>query len=328
MKASNRPTDAPASPHRGSVPTLQQLRYLREIARHCFSISKAAAALDASQPGVSRQIQALERALGVRLLIRRSNRLLGFTEVGLQVLELATRIINDTENVRAVAAEARDEHRGKLRVATTHLHARYSLPAVIKRFSDEHPGIDFQLLQVDWNRIADLVESGEAELGISTDSPGDSHALVLLEGDVISRSLIVPAGHALAGRTGFTLKDLAGYPFLGYNPSSSSGRVIARAFHGARIEVRFVVSANDSDVIKAYVEAGLGIAVIPTIALGAGSEHRLCSADVTDLFAPSRMVVSLRRSAYPRRYVTDFVRMLTPRWDRAAVLDAIAGAKA
>lgn len=302
--------------------TLQQLRCLREIARQSLSISNAAAALDASQPNVSRQIQGLERALGVRVLIRGKNRLLGFTEVGQAILELATRVVNDVESIQAVADDARDEHSGKLRVATTHLHARYTLRDAIKRFASTHPRVDFQLLQVDANGIAELVESGDAELGIGTDVPAQRASLLVLEGDVLARSLIVPAGHPLANRKRLALEDLGRYPFLGYNPRSRTGRVIAQALRERGVRVRSVVSANDSDVIKAYVEAGLGIAVVPTIALDAADAGKLQAVDVTALFPPSRTVISLRRGAYPRRYVTDFIEMLAPRWSRTAVLAA------
>ncbi len=305
--------------------TLQQLRCLREIARQSLSVTNAAAALDASQPGVSRQIQALERALGVRLLVRSKNRLLGLTEAGQTIVALAERVIGDIENMQAVAADARAEHQGKLRVATTHLHARYSLPPAIKRFSAEHPQVDFQLQQVDAERIASLVEHGEAELGVSTDAPGESEALVLLEAAVVKRSLIVPRGHPLAARKRLTLEELARYPFLGYHPRSSSGRVIAQAFEESGIRPRYVVSAHDSDVIKAYVAEGLGIAVVPSVAVDP-SDGALHAADVTALFPRSRMVISLRRGIYARRYVTDFIAMLAPQWRREAVLGLLHGA--
>jgi len=301
------------------VITLQQLRCLREIARQSLSISNAAAALDASQPNVSRQIQGMERALGVRLLVRQRNRILGFTEIGQTVLDLATRVMNDIESMHAVAEDARDELSGKLRVATTHLHARYTLRDAIKRFASAHPKVEFQLLQVDANGIAELVERGDAELGISTDAPADRTSLQLLEADVLARSLIVPAIHPLARRKRVSLEDLARYPFLGYNPRSRNGRVIAQAFRDRGVRVRSVVSANDSDVIKAYVEAGLGIAVVPTIALDGNESGTLRAIDLTELFPVSRTVISLRRGAYPRRYVTDFIELLAPQWTRAAV---------
>ena len=74
--------------------TLQQLRFLREIARQSLNISNAATALHTSQPGVSRQIQSLEHELGVQLLRRRKNRILGLTETGNEILHAAQRVQN------------------------------------------------------------------------------------------------------------------------------------------------------------------------------------------------------------------------------------------
>lgn len=309
------------------VITLQQLRCLREIARQSLSISNAAIALESSQPNVTRQIQGLERALGVKLLVRGRNRLLGFTEVGQAVLDLATRVVDDVASIQAVAEDARDEHSGQLRVATSHLHARYTLRDAIKRFAAAHPRVDFQLLQVDANGIAELVEGGDAEIGVSTDAPAERAGLLLLEGEVLARSLIVPMGHALASRKSVALEDLARYPFLGYNPRARNGEVIEQVFREKAIRVRSVVSANDSDVIKAYVVEGLGIAVVPSIALDPTDAGKLHAIDVTGLFPLSRMVISLRKAAYPRRYVTDFIEMLAPEWPRDAVLGTRAADK-
>ena len=122
-----------------------------------------------------------------------------------------------------------------------------------------------------------------------------------------------------------TLEDLAGYPFLGYNPRSRSGEVIARAFAERGLIPRYVVSAHDSDVIKAYVAEGLGIAVVPSVAVDPAADRALHATDVTALFARSRMVISLRRGAYARRYLTDFIEMLAPQWRREAVLRVLRG---
>src|SRR5688500_3947864 len=104
--------------------TLKQLRILRELARSSFNISAAAAALHTAQPGVSRQIQLLEQELGVELVVRRKNRITGFSEPGRAILGAAERALAESENIRTIAAELRREEGGQLTVATSHLHAR------------------------------------------------------------------------------------------------------------------------------------------------------------------------------------------------------------
>jgi LysR family cys regulon transcriptional activator len=308
--------------------TLKQLRFLREVARQSLNISSAAAALHTSQPGVSRQIQQLEQELGVRLLVRRKNRVLGITTIGRSILEAANRVLEETENIRLMARDATGEQGGRLRIATTHLHARHSLRAPLAAFARRHPKVELQLLQVDADDIGALVEGDGAEIGISTETAGERPALVLLEGEVMRRSLIMPARHPLTAKRRPRLADLGRYPLVGYNPRSRSGHVIADTFRAHGIAVHYVVSASDSDVIKVYVKEGLGIAVVPTLALEDESQRGLHVVDVTHLFPESRLTISLRRDTYPRTYLTDFVHALVPAWDRAAVLKATGMARA
>jgi LysR family cys regulon transcriptional activator len=302
--------------------TLKQLRYLREISRHALNMSAAAVALHTSQPGVSRQIQDLERELGVGLLMRRKNRVLGFTETGRAVLDVAERMLGEAENIHRITHEIRDEASGPLTLATSHLHARYTLRGPVKKFIRRYPGVQLRLLQADVDDVPKLVETNEADIGISTDVVNEHPSLVLMPSTPILRSVIMPKEHPLADKKRLTLADLARYPIVGYNPRSRGGQVIARAFQERGVEPRFVVSASDSDVIKTYVEEGLGIAIVPTLAL-AGSEAKVHAVDATHLFPRSATIVSLRRNMYLRRYLVDFLRMLVPGLDREAIQRAV-----
>src|ERR1700748_328343 len=103
--------------------TLLQLRILREIERQALSISAAAKALHTSQPGVSRQIQMLERDLGVPLLVRQKNRIVAFSPAGRSILAVAKSLLNQAGNIELIAQEAKGRS-GRLVVAASHLHAR------------------------------------------------------------------------------------------------------------------------------------------------------------------------------------------------------------
>lgn len=299
--------------------TLQQLRCLREVSRQAFSISAAAVALHTSQPGVTRQIQLLEQELGVDLLVRRTNRILGLTEAGRSVLASAERLLGEMENISLIAADARNEGGGRLMLATSHLHARYTLPAPVRMFARRYPDVQLHLLQADPDDITRLVESREADVGISTELVRRHPDLVQLPGGPIRRSLIMPRAHPLAARKRITLKDMADYPIVSYHPRSRGGQIIAQTFRDAGISARYVVSASDSDVIKAYVAEGLGIAVVPSIALDRHADRGLHAVDVTRLFPESMMTVSLRRGTHLRRFLTDFIEMIVPQLGRSAV---------
>ena len=304
--------------------TLQQLRILREIARQSNNLSSAAAALHTSQPGVSRQVQLLERELGVQLLSRRKNRITGLTEPGRAVLAASERALDEAENIRRIAAEYSGEQGGRLTIATSHLHARYTLLTPIKTFALRHPGVRLQMRQADPDEILRLVAAGEADLGVSTEFGEPRPGLVLLPGGVVARSLIMPVGHALTEKSKITLADIARYPIVGYNPKQRGGQLISETFRAKGLEPKLVVSAIDSDIIKAYVAEGLGIAVIPTPALDPEVDRGLRVADVTRLFPRTELTVSLRRDIYLRRYVPDFIRLVAPKWSHEAIQREIA----
>jgi LysR family cys regulon transcriptional activator len=298
--------------------TLKQLRFLREIARQSLNISNAAVALHTSQPGVSRQLQDLEGELGVELLVRRKNRVLALTEAGHAVLAAAQRMLNEADNIRLIAEELRHERGGRMTLATSHLHARYTLLSPVKTFTERHPEVKLHLVQADPDDVPRMVEANEADVGISTDVTGAHPSLVLLPSGVLRRSVIMPKGHPLVHKQKLTLKDVAAFPIVGYSPQSRGGQIIAKTFRDQGIEARFVVSASDSDVIKAYVEEGLGIAIVPSLAVGT-VPAKLHVADATHLFPKSVTIISLRRDSYLRRYLTDFLQMLVPALTREAI---------
>lgn len=307
--------------------TLRQLRILREIARQAHNLSNAATALHTSQPGVSRQVQLLERELGVELLARRKNRITGLTEPGRAILAAAERALGEAENIRLIAAEyARDEG-GRLTIATSHLHARYTLLVPIKTFALRHPGVRLHMRQADPEEILRLVAAGEADVGVSTEFVAEHAELVLLPGRIVERSLIMPLGHPLAKKARVTLADIARYPIVGYNPKQRGGQLITETFRAKGLEPRLVVSAIDSDIIKAYVAEGVGIAVIPTLALDAEIDRGLRVVDVTRLFPRTALTVSLRRDVYLRRYVPDFIQLVAPRWSYDAIQREMASIK-
>lgn len=302
---------------------MKQLRILRELARSSFNVSAAAAALHTSQPGVSRQIQLLEQELGVELLVRRKNRITGFSEPGRAILGAAERALTESENIRTIAAELRREEGGQLTVATSHLHARYSLLTPIKTFALRHPGVRLHMRQADPDDILKLVAAGESDVGISTEVQEEHPGLTFLPGRAVERSVITPLGHPLAGRRRLALADIARYPLVGYNPQQRGGQIIAATFRHHGLEPKLVVSAIDSDVIKAYVVEGLGIAIVPTLCLDPEQDRNLVVLDATALFPKSVMMVSLRREAYLRRYVSDFVQLVAPRWTHDSILQTM-----
>src|SRR3972149_2501423 len=115
-----------------------QIESVCEIVKQRFNMSEAALALNRSQPALSRQIAQLEKDLGVRVFSRTRNKIVGLTPEGGEVYTIGQRIAREVEQLRHVVSGAA-EGNPELRIATTHTHARYSLPKVIKRFNEQSP---------------------------------------------------------------------------------------------------------------------------------------------------------------------------------------------
>jgi LysR family cys regulon transcriptional activator len=301
---------------------LTQLRYLRGIAEQGYNISRAAAALHTSQPGISKQIQLLEREIGVAILERRGNRIVGVTEPGRAILNVARRMLGDAETLRRIGEEF-TQRKKRLVVATTHIYARYVLRSVIQDFMHLHPDVQLTLHQGSPSQIAQWVAGGDADVGISSEPPEPLHALAMLPCSSLQRSVITRRRHPLLKEKRVTLARLANYPLLTLDQSFPGGAAVMRAFARARIEPDIVLSAIDADVIKTYVELGLGIAILPSIAYEPARDRKLAAIDASHLFEPTVTQIVIRRDSYLRAYLYDFIRMIAPDWPRVAVDRAV-----
>ena len=156
----------------------QQLRIIREAARRDYNLTEVANALFTSQSGVSRHIRELEEELGLALFIRYGKRLLGMTEPGKELLVIAERILGDADNIRKLASTFANRDSGRLLVATTHTQARYALPRVVKAFREQFPLVQLELRQGSPEEIVRLVQTGEVDIGSSSEQLGKSEGVV------------------------------------------------------------------------------------------------------------------------------------------------------
>ena len=304
--------------------TLQQLRYLCGVVDADLSISRAARILHTSQPGISKQIQLLEREMGVDLLVRQGNRIAGLSDAGREVHAVARRMLLDAEHLKRIGDEHLHLAKGGLVVATTHIQARYMLREVIRRFTGRYPDVRLVLRQGSPEQIADWVVSGEADIGIAGRPPQTAPELVLLPGKAIDRCVIAVRNHPLLkSRARLTLQAIAAYPIITLDASFAGGWAVRNAFQAAGITPNIVLSAIDVDVIKTYAEMGLGVAIVPSVAFEPARDKKLGMRAAGALFAPTVTQIELRRGNYLRSYMVDFIGMVQPAWNRAAIENAL-----
>jgi len=304
---------------------LQQLRYLCAIFDHGLNVSDAAAALFTSQPGISKQVRLLEDELGIQVFVRRGKRLSALTPAGHSVVATARRALREIENLKRVGAEYRSEDTGMLAIATTHTQARYVLPRVIRDFAARYPKVKVLLHQGNPLQVAEQTSSGEADVGIATEALATFPDLVTLPCYEWNRCVLAPRGHPLAKVTPLTLAALARYPIITYDFAFTGRSQINAAFDAEGLAPNVVLTALDADVIKTYVELGMGVGIIAQMAFDPERDTALERLDASHLFAPSTTRLALRRDVFLRRYVYDFIAGFAPALDRETVDAALAG---
>ena len=298
---------------------LQQLRYLCEVVNQGLSISEAAIALHTSQPGVSKQIQLLEQELGVEMLVRSGKRVVDLTKPGRAIVEVAERVLREAVNLKRVAEDYKQEDAGAFTIATTHTQARYSLPNVIKQFSERYPKVKLTLHQGNPGQIAQEVLSGRADLGIATESLSDVAELTSLACYEWHHCLVTTPDHPLLKQGSISLFDIGRYPIITYDTAFAGRSKINRAFEQQGVMPNIILSALDADVIKAYVALGLGIGIVAKMAFEPERDTGLRMIEIDDLFPLNTTRIAFRRDGYLRRYVYDFIELFAPRLTRDAV---------
>ena len=298
---------------------LQQLRYIREVVRQGFNVSAAAEALHAAQPGVSSQIQALERELGVRIFERKGKRLTGLTRPGQIIAEAAERVLREVENIRRVGAEFSNERAGTLSIATTHTQARYVLPPVRKTCTERYPEVRLDIRQGNPVQVSQMAVRGEADLAIATEAIERFEELVMLPCYQWNRCVVVPPGHPLTRERPLTLEAIARHPIITYDFAFTGRSKINQAFEARGLEPNVVLTAIDSDVIKTYVELGLGVGILAKMAYDPQRDAPLVALDASHLFEPSTTRIGIRRGSYLRGFVYGFIELFAPHLTRQAV---------
>lgn len=302
---------------------LQQLRYLCEVANQGLNLSRAAEILHTSQPGISKQIRLLENELGIDIFVRNGKRVVKITPPGQAILEIAERMLKDAKNLKQVGQEFANEATGSLTIATTHTQARYALPAAVKHFTARYPKVRLILRQGNPTQIAELVTSGEADIAIATEAIELFHELVMLPCYQWNRCVIVTPRHPLLKLERLTLEAIAQHPIITYDFAFTGRSKINQAFDAKKLVPNVVLTAIDADVIKTYVELGLGIGILAQMAFEAKRDKHLRSIDASHLFEPSTTRIGISRNSYLRGYVFDFIEIFAPHLNHAAVKAAM-----
>jgi len=301
----------------------QQLRSVREAARCGFNLTEAAQVLHTSQPGVSRQIRELEDELGIALFVRAGKRLTGLTEPGRHVLPIVERVLMESRNLRLAGEEFAAQHSGRLSIAATHTQARYALPEAVQDFRRQFPGVRLHLHQGSPRQVAQMLIEGEADVGIATEALADYPQLAALPCYRWTHAVIAPPDHPVL-RAPLSLEALARHPLITYDAGFTGRTRIDEAFARAGLAADIALAAMDADVIKTYVELGMGVGIVAGVAFEAERDTLLRAVDAGALFGINHTRLAVRRGSFLRNYVYAFIEAFAPTLTREAVDGAVA----
>ncbi|WFE49188.1 MULTISPECIES: LysR family transcriptional regulator [unclassified Micromonospora] len=291
---------------------LHQLRYFVAVAevRH---FTQAADIVGITQPSLSKQIHALEADLGAPLFERvRGN--IALTAAGEVLLPLATRILADVETATREVQELAGLRRGRVRLGATPSLATSLAPPVLRRFRDAHPTID---LRVEEGGSQDLVRDllrGDLDLALII-MPAQGPDPGLRVDPILRESLVVASVDEVptAAATGeLRITDLRDQPMVMFREGYDLRDATIQACREAGFEPSFAVDGGEMDAVLSFVEAGLGIALVPGIVLA-----RRPGVRITPLAPPGvrrTIAVARRRDIVPthagrelRRILLDYI---------------------
>ena len=310
---------------------LHQLRFVREAVRQNFNLTEAAKALFTSQPGVSKAIIELEEELGIDIFTRHGKRIRGLTEPGRQVLKSVELIMQEIDGLKQIGREFAAQDSGSLTIATTHTQARYTLPPVVQAFMHKFPKVRLSLLQGNPKQVAEMVLRDQADLAIATESIAGIDGLITMPCYQWEHVLVLQPDHPLLTlnnlQHAISLDDIARYPIITYDSAFAGRNKIDQAFTLRQVKPDILLEAIDADVIKTYVELGMGVGIIAGMAFNAERDKNLRAIPVGHLFGMNISRIALKQGAYLRSYVYTFIELLAPTLNRKSIDQVLQGNK-
>ncbi|WP_436772693.1 LysR family transcriptional regulator [Yinghuangia sp. YIM S09857] len=249
---------------------VHRLKILREVSEQ-GSFARAAAALMLTPSAVSQQVAALERSLG-RPVVERSTRGVTLTESGRVLVEAAETVAAELAAAQERIDRLAEGRTGTLSVATFTSAGQALLPPALIALNASHPDVELTVTEAEPEDAAELVRSGRADLGLTYHfghAPATPRlTLMPLMNEQIW--LVLPRGHRLAGRRTLRIAELADERWI--DGCGAAGAPLARASGMAGFQPSVVCTSTDYLFTQSLVEAGVGFALIPRIALATHRE--------------------------------------------------------
>jgi DNA-binding transcriptional LysR family regulator len=271
---------------------LADLHAFRAVAE-LNNFRRAAEAVHISQPAFSRRIEKLEEALGVRLLDRTTRRV-NLTAVGRDFARTVDQLLNGLDNallgIRGVGAS----RMGEVTIACVPSTVYYFLSQVISRYHERYPKIRVKVFDASANDVLSSVVRGESDFGLNFIGSQEPE----IEFKPLVEERFVAAcrrDHPLAKKRKLSWADLAEHDFISVSKSSGNRLIIDQALSGVPVRPQAIYEAQHVTTMLGLVEAGLGIAAVPSMAMPGADHPLLVSVPLVDPIVTRRVGLIQRK---------------------------------
>jgi DNA-binding transcriptional LysR family regulator len=291
---------------------LGQLQAFVQVAEQ-HSFSRAAESLGLTQPSVTARIQSLERDLG-ETIFDRNGRGVTLTEVGVSFLPHVQRVLQALQDGRDAVQAVQRLELGTLRLGAAPTVTTYVLPGLLKEFRARYPGIEVSVRTEYSEQIVQMVLADEVQVGLErTIAHPDVVTVPLYEDEVV---LVASPRHPLGEKSSMRIDEVSQRPLIMFNRGSGYYKLVDNALRAAGVLVSPTMELDNMEATKKMVEQGLGIAVLPKVAVErevAAGELRQVRVEGMEM--PRREVSVIYRRGRPlSRAAQAFVQLLEERY--------------
>jgi DNA-binding transcriptional LysR family regulator len=272
------------------------------------SVRQAAIAMGREQPTISRQIQCLEKELGVTLFDRSSGKM-RITPEGKILQVEAVSLFEDVKRIKGEFKNEEINYRGKISIATTHVIIDSILPPYIEDFRRLHPEVIFHFEGGIREMVYEKVESGEVDFGIGVFDMGFK-TLVCHDLYETALTLIAPKNNPFFPEGSPTLKQIADAPLIMFTHRGSLEPLIEGRFAKERLKLNVIMTHNNFVSMKKYVAAGMGVAILAGHAVSPEDEQNFDVYNLDRYFPKRKYGILLKKKKYLSAMVKAFLRSI------------------
>ena len=271
------------------------------------SVSKAAKKLDLGQPTVTTHLRKLESEFSITLFDR-IKRPIQLTSEGTGFLSLITPIVESVDTLK-IHMDYPDR-KGAFVVGAYPDLALHHLPGTIQAFTSDYPDVHLRLVARSYTPLIQMVKSGEVDLAVCSPPPTDDTALQFTELFQYNVVLMTPPGHELLNEHPVQLSKACEWPLILAGPESQTRRTVEQALKDLGLNYNIVLEMDNTELIKKYVEIGMGVAIGADFTLHPEDHYKLGVTRLDHIFGQSTIGICTLKGKFMGRAVGNFVENL------------------